>query len=118
MGVDLTFCPDRHGRSGPMDPWFLAHTRIDTDRHYAFQDAVRALGTQPLPPHVRFDWYGDEGIQARTEDPYGSPLRYLTAGQFWAIPEAVLADTSHWNRALVLFFRTIEPQRAIVLWWH
>ena len=101
-----------------MHPWFLAHTRINTDRHYAFQDAVRALHPQPLPSYIKFDWYGDEGIRRRTDDAYGSPLTYLEAHRFADIPQAVLDATSPWNRGCVLLLCTIAPQTPVVLWWH
>ncbi len=118
MGVDLTLCPDRYAEVGMQPDWFLAHTRIDTDRHYAFQDAIRDLLPDPLPPGTRFDWYSDTGIEHRTDDPYGNPLTSLPAGRFGRIPEAILGDTSAWNRGIVLFLQTIAPSTRVVLWWH
>lgn len=116
MGVDLTLCPDRY--HGDALGWFLAHTRLDTNRHYAFYAAIQALDSQPLPPHVRFQWYGDNGLEDRQADPYGAPLTWLDAGAFQQIPGRVRAMLSPWNNAVLLFLETIPPQSKVVLWWH
>lgn len=114
MGLDLTLCPSQY----PMAPgadWFLAYSRLKLDRQYALFDQIRALEAQPLPPAWTFDWYGDAGIQHRTEDPYGCPLTALQAGQFHRMAPAGL---SPWNRAVLTFLCAVPPDTPVVLWWH
>ena len=88
MGLDLTLTPDSYG-CGFSTKWFLAHTRIDLQRNYSLFAAIggrRGEETQvcyprKLPESVKYQWYGDEGIETRTTDPYGDPLTYVTAGE-------------------------------------
>jgi hypothetical protein len=77
MGLDLTLCPDSY----PMLRSFLAYTRLGLDRDYRVFDQVGALPARPLAAGRSFRWYGDEGLVDRTEDPYGSALKCLTAGE-------------------------------------
>jgi len=115
MGVDLIVCPDDyHGVE--IDLWFLAYARLHTNRDYHFYDAIRALGPAPLPSTVRFQWYGDDGLETHTADPYGAPLTSLDAGRFAMLPPTL--ELSRWNRGVVAFLTTIAPQTRVVLWWH
>lgn len=113
MGLDLTLCPDRY-EDTISHVWHFAHTRIDTDRDGAFYDAILALPAQALPATVRFQWYGDEGIETRTTDPYGAPLTWLCAEQF----RQIRLPLSPWNQAALAFVQALPPARRVVLWWH
>jgi hypothetical protein len=110
MGVDLTLVPDRLPQN-----WWLAYDRLGTHRDYTFQAAIKALPSTSLPETIRFDWYDDDGIKHETEDSYGDSLRFVYARAFRGFDAS---GFSHWNRAVVAFCQTLEPETRIVLWWH
>jgi hypothetical protein len=132
MGIDLTLCPDKqsalYGLTVPTTAdWHLAYCRLKLHRHAALFDAMSALKPVPLPANVRFSWYGDEGLEDRTTDPYGGPLTYLPAGVFHALDLSANMLTLHrhpplrldpWNAAILHFLRAVPDHTRVVLWWH
>ncbi len=121
MGTDLTLATRRYAT---LDYW-LAHNRISLDRDYHLFEQIENIGRNtgaqqvckphPLIPSVRVDWYKDGGVEEITEDAYGAPLTYLTAG------ELVLVNTqeaSEWNQAVFAFFRALPPEIQVLLYWH
>jgi hypothetical protein len=117
MGVDLAVCPDswNEGRNPDEPQWHLAYTRLNLERDYALWDLIRPY-EKPLPSTVYFNWYADEGLQQRTQNPYGEPLTMVTAGDFATMASEVAS--TRWNNAVVTMLASLEPQKRIVLWWH
>lgn len=115
MGRALTLCPDRYGKALN---GFGAHTRLETRRQSDFYAAIDALGPQPLPPNVWFQWYDEEGCEDRQTDDYGTPLTWLPAGAFRNIPSLVRTTLSPWNHAVLMFLHALPSATKVVLWWH
>lgn len=111
MGIDLTLSPAQYGSGTSSD---LADTRVSLDRDYALFDQIKALPSWL----TRFPlyWYGDDGVNLRSTDPYGDPLRYVCAVEFAAIKPA--DDATAWNRAAIAFLAALPPDTRVYLWWH
>src|SRR4051794_36470371 len=104
MGVDLTLVPERLC----LDTWFLAYDRLGfRGRYYDLWDKIQRLNARPLPEGCAFQWYGDEGLEGRTADPYGGPLKFVTAGELAAIelPDNLLP----WDRGIFAFLKALPP---------
>ena len=113
MGVDLTLCPEPHYTGGSGS--FLAYDRIALARDRDLWDRLaETLPTETLPVGVTVEWYGDEGIEPLTEDPYGTRLTWARAASFAAIDPG---ETRH-NRAVWAFLAALAPDRRVVLYWH
>jgi hypothetical protein len=114
MGVDLTLVLDKYELSGPI----LAHDRLSLrGRHYDLWVRLDAAGT---PVAEGIDWYGDEGIERRTENPYGDPIKAITAFQFIKAWDE-FSKGSHWgdwDLAVAAFIRALPAATKIVLWFH
>lgn len=117
MGIDLTLVIDRHGQAFNMR-WFLGYDRLSVPRDYNLFDHIKELPLQPLPPTVKFDWYGDEGCKERKADPYGKPLTWVSAGDLAPVFQRWYKDTD-WSQgaAIAGFLVGLPPSRPIVLWW-
>ena len=122
MGVDLTLIRDRHHSLGN---WFIGYDRISVDRDYDVLGQIgdigrghegnRIVNAWQLPPGTRFDSYEDEGILTVTDDPYGDPLTYTTAGE---LAKVRVGESTPWNRALWEAIRALPADTVFVLWWH
>ena len=125
MGLDLTVCPIKYGERDSFD-WWLGHERLGFEREYDLFEQIESRGRQepdepiekvcnpqPIPPHIKFEWYGDEGIEDRKENPYGEPLTFVRAFEFLKVQAK-----NPWNKCVVDFLKSLPPQTPIVLWWH
>ena len=118
MGLDLTLCPQRHhseSREAFLETWFLAYDRLNTDRDGMLIPQVEKLKAKKLPENVRFEWYGDEGLEVTKTDPYGTPLTYVPASEFKKINTKKMY---FWNKAVVKFLASLSPTSPVVLYWH
>jgi hypothetical protein len=122
MGLDLTLAPIRHHQSMT---WWLATERISVDRDglghmIRGYDGAKPVKTRPLPKKVKFDWYGDEGIETRLTDSYGDPLEYCLAGDLGKamIGYAKKNEFNPWNEAVIAFVCALPVDTPVVLWWH
>jgi hypothetical protein len=151
MGVDLTLIP--YERSQWPKKGMLAHYKdngIGFPRWSAIYDYLgwRDDGSgsdqiqQPAPDRVFvvasqevFEEYDDVSLCAQ-EDPYGSPLKYLTAGEILknlrfakkAIIKGVLPDTGEafdnthdWNELVGPIIKKLSKLKSstpVILWWH
>lgn len=126
MGMDLTLCPFKHGPR----QWtgsHLSYTRLDFERDYDLfaQVSNEVMGKQskakqvckpfPIPPNVEFMWYGDEGLKARRDDPYGEQLTYVEAGQLAKIN---VENSCQWNKGIIAMMKELNPATPVILWWH
>lgn len=111
MGIDLTLAPVPWHES--MTPWLL-HDRCILDRQGDLLDTIRKIEAQPVPGGV-VQWYGDDGIQRRPDDPYGSPLKFARAWQFRNCPTSGLTQR---NRAAMAWIGALPTETPVVLWWH
>lgn len=114
MGVDLTLVFDKYDLPGPV----LAFDRLSfKGRHYDLWSRLKDLAT-PISEGV--DWYGDEGIERRTDDQYGDPLTVITAHQFMKAWNEFLPDShwGDWDLAMAALIKALPPGANIVLWFH
>jgi hypothetical protein len=128
MGLDLTLCPNPFSNLGiEWDGRFLAYDRISLKRNYTIFAQIcpeinrdwnmrEKQRCNPKPMPVPVAWYNDEGIETITEDAYGKPLTYVTAGELSKIK--VPKDTSDWNKAVFALIRSLDPETQILLYWH
>lgn len=122
MGMDLTLCPIKHDHLH----WWLAYDRISVLRDYRMfaqlgvkyydEPVTPVCQPRPIPPSIKFDWYGDDGIETKTTDPYGSELTYATAMELAGIK--LIENTHQWNKGVLAFIKAMPPTTPIVLWWH
>ena len=101
--------------------WFLAYDRLSCPRWYALFDAINLKPQVSFPASCKFDWYGDEGLAATTEDAYGGPLKYIRAGDLAAAFKETIGDRgedSHQLLALHAYFSNLKENTAVVLYWH
>ncbi len=112
MGVDLTLCPQRYGFREDNMSWLL-YDRIALARDYRLWKEIEKVESYSVRKVV---WYDDDGIMDRTNDQYGNKLRYVLARDLAkvALPE----NATQWNRAVFAMISALDPETAIVLWWH
>jgi len=113
MGTDLTLVVNKFGYNDNMP---LAYERIRIDRDYDLFDSIKQAGALPLRENRDLLWYGDDGIEQRTEDPWGAPLTSIRAG----ILADVMSrhDLSPKNSAVTVYMRALPSDTEIFLWWH
>lgn len=61
--------------------------------------------------------YGDEGLRLVTEDPYGTPLTFVTAHQLAKAHFTEYIGEPGWKPALKAFVGALPPTTRIILWW-
>jgi hypothetical protein len=118
VGLDLTLCVNRfHIDNGSpfSNKWFLAYDRLGTHRDGLLTPEVEKFKAKKLPEDVKFEWYGDEGLEVTKTDPYDSPLTYVPASEFKKINTKKM-DT--WNKAVVKFIASLAPNTPVILYWH
>lgn len=128
MGMDLTLSPFRMGAQS-WNGMHLARQCLSLDRDYEImaqidkeqmggygKGAKAVCKPQRLPPGLKFWWYADEGLKERRDDPYGSLLTYVEAGELAKV--AMPPDASHWNKAVFAMMKALPADTPVVLWWH
>jgi hypothetical protein len=111
MGLDLTLVPLMREVHTPGRP-HLAYTRIELQRRgYELKDRLkpRVLGELLM-------WYGDEGLETVSEDPYGNPLTYVLVDELADAMEEL--DLGSLDLATQAYFRLMPYHIKVVLWWH
>ena len=114
MGLDLTLVPERWAPRGRP---ILGYCRVDLqgrDHHIYAEIAKRAV---PLLPEVLL-WYGDDGIEERTDDPHGKPLTFVNATDLGSILYRHRLKFNQWDKAVMYFVRQLPADNRIILWWH
>ncbi len=129
MGLDLAISPLSSGTyADAINFWHLAYQRLEFNRDYSVFAQIagsdfsrdhtppaQVCKPKPVPSTVSVRWYEDEGLTARTTDPYGSALTYVTAGE---LAKVDVADAGRQTQAVMAFVRALEPDTPILLWWH
>ncbi len=110
MGMNLTLAFDRYGFAGSI-LCFERH-RLDWQDYEAF-DRIKAEAV-PLADGVQ--WYGDEGLEERKEDPYGEPLTCMLAHSIARHLSA--APLRRFDAATLTYLKALPPETRVVLWWH
>ena len=130
MGVDLTVSPIRHAT---LD-WWLCYERIRFDRDYELFGQIDKFGRGkrpvvchplPIPVGKRVQWYGDDGLETITTNPYGTPLTYIVANEFRKLVideygagcHDGISLISDWNRAVMAMLTAMPPDTPVVLYW-
>ena len=116
MGVDLTLMPVY-----TPDSW-LCHDNIDLNRRRELWDAIESLPQLAIPRPVQSflatNADGDTAYGSLSEDPYGQPLKYTTAGDLLSLKEHPAITDNHKNRAIWAFLAEMPPAWPVVLYWH
>jgi len=112
MGIDLTLCPRKYGINEGNGPCLL-YDRITLSQDYRLWEEIEKVESYSVR---KVDWYGDDGITEETTDPYGNKLRYVLARDLAKV--TLSNDASLWNKAVFAMIRALNPEAAIVLWWH
>jgi hypothetical protein len=119
MGLDLTLCPIQYSDV----KWWLAYDSLRLCRDYRLFSHFGNIGRtevkpvvepMPLPKQTLLEWYGDEGLERRSNDPYGTPLTYIFAREFCKIK---LDNLNPWNKAVIAFIQSLPEDTPVVLWW-
>jgi hypothetical protein len=124
MGLDLTvgIIKSAIGNGGGVSDWWLANERLRMKRDYQLfaqiaglrGDARQVMTPKPVPESKRVDWYDDEGIKRITEDPYGSPLTYVTPDDFKKVK---FNNVREENVPYVRMLAELPDDTAILLHW-
>lgn len=110
MGVDVRLLP-LIGR----DFW-AAHEILDLERCSHLWPQIRALPSEPIPQP--FSFYQNEGYGPRSEDGYGNPLRYVTAGALVTLADRPSVTDNWKNRAVWAYLAEMPPDWPIIIYWH
>lgn len=113
MGIDLTLAIDRH-ESEDMRGWFLCYDRLSVNRDSRLYAQVERVPSFLVPKSTKVSWYDDPGIKTITEDCYGTPLKYVLAGDL----AQAFKGCGWYNKAIFAFLKALNPQTAIILYWH
>ena len=109
MSINLTLVFDRYGFAGPI----LAYERYRLDwRDYEAFDRIKA---EAVPLSHGIHWYGDEGLEDRTDDEYGAPLTWLPAHS--VARHLASAPLRGWDLATLSFLKALPPGTRVVLMW-
>lgn len=117
VSLDLTIVPYEWGPVIEYNSW-LAYTRLRCGGARGFSERLEALdkhkGPKLLPPGTKVTWYGDEGLEERTEDPYGDPLTYMTAGELLQVE----SPQNDLGRCAWAYLAALPRGTPVILWWH
>lgn len=128
VGLDLTLIPINMGP--PFKVW-LGHSRVALERQYdvftqipgchyrgeeyRYEPVAESCELDPPTAVAMYTGGGDEGYEHRTEDPYGTPLTYMLAGDLGKVD---VEGASPWNKAAFVFIRALPETMPVVLWWN
>ncbi len=112
MGVDVSLYPVSFGDD---EKGYFSFSKLELERRRELWDDLAKVQNHPctsLTAHLG-DSYGK-----RTEDCYGTSLRYALAADLVSLAthEAVQDNTT--NRAVWAYLGVLNPDAKIVLWWH
>ena len=115
MGVDLRLLPFDADSSIS-----FSHTILDCDRDYPMFDAIQELGALPAPKTFtsfsgRCDKCHSICYGQTLEDPYGSPVLYVTASLLVSVKHDQMSQK---NRAIWAYLEHLAPSTKIALYWH
>jgi hypothetical protein len=112
MGVDLRLLPTWDASR----PCAFSHAVIPVERDYELFDDVRAMKTEPVDrdfhTFVSRMPNGEYGYGTTIVDAYGSPLRYVTAG------DLALVLKKHGPSPAAAYVAALAPDAHVVLYWH
>lgn len=111
MGVDLSLIVENY----PGIRIFLGVERLILDRDYELQGHIKKLDAKLLPKTIKFIEYSEEPAESSQTDPYGQPLRTVTASQIASIR---YTPQSAKNKAVLAYMRALPKKTKILLWWH
>lgn len=109
MSVNLTLAFDRYGTKWPT---------LCYERHrLGWQDseAFDRLKADAVPLRDGVQWYGDEGLEERKEDPYGQPLTFMSAHTIARHLGA--APLRGFDAATLAYVKALPPETRVILWW-
>jgi len=91
----------------------LGYERLSlTYQDYDLFDRIKAEAT---PIDGMLMSYEDEGIKDRSDDPYGTPLTFLTAHRLAKHFDGIGMEA--WDMAVLAFVKALPPSTRVVLWW-
>lgn len=115
MGIDLTLLASSWDSSA-----IFPTVQLPLDRRHALWERMDKVETQRL--NAELYWHDDEeGLVKRTEDNYGSPLRFITAKEMAEVLREFNNDDPHatyLNLAAQQYLSAMPALTRIVLWWH
>lgn len=114
MGVDLTL----HVVSGAK-PFHYCATRLDLSRDYDLLEALEPVAKSLVAEELGDVWAyaADEYKPLSSEDAYGNPVKFSTAGEMCAAVNG-FHQSSDSNRAAFAYLRELPAPTPIVLDFH
>lgn len=110
MGIDLVVLPNRYYKHPTLGDGF---NRLGFWRESELFDRIRTLPSRKLETERDFVYYNDEGIDDCKVDAYDQPLCYVEARHFFGI-----CSGNQWNKAVLIFLRSLPPEMPVVLYWY
>lgn len=99
--------------------YWAAHEMLKVDWWDAIKEVRQSEIPQPLYCHLARNADDSETIYGQiTEDPYGEPLMWTTAGRLAALADQDEARTSWRNRAVFAWLAQMPEDHMIVLYWY
>lgn len=132
MGLDLTLCfdistkfvdaPEPYKLLGEIDfrlpheeALLYSRLRMSYTLHEAVKEAVKMKGGVVKS----VEWYGDEGLEVFTTNPYGNPLEWTTAGSIVRVSSMgdQPRDLGVWDKAVVAMLADLPEDLIVYVWW-
>lgn len=114
MSLDLSIYPIQ-------DPYHFNYQRVLTSniihfaQDYALFDAIKNQSVlRNIPDYMSIEIYEEGGARITTEDHYGNPLTYTTAGE---LKHLSLAPEIPWNQAILSFIQLLPDLTPIIFDW-
>lgn len=111
MGVDLTLLPLDYERENSGS----AFSRLNLERRRELWDEFVKLPEHPIS---RVTGYMGDEFGDKTEDPYGTPLKWVYAKDLLPLKNHEAVQDNDQNRAIWAFLEALNPDKKIVLYWH
>ena len=120
MGVDLMLLPmttDFNGRA-------YAHTTLEVQRRYELWPLIRALPSEPVPPHFESlvsiagppEW--DSWVQGNTQvDCYENPVFCVLAEHLCSLAGHPAVEQEVINRAAWSYLAQLPGEMRVALYW-
>jgi hypothetical protein len=120
LSLTLYFDPDFQHPDWKSKPSWTLYNEVQMFGGDTLFKGITRLKPNPLPEGMTVTIRHDDGYTTTDSDAYGTPLTYLTAGQFRKLKKMTdtYADRNQWNASVMAMIAVLPENSPVLLYWH